>query len=549
MRKSAAVVTAAASVMTVVAAIAPAQAAVTMAPPSGLTATSVTATTMSLDWNPVSGATAYRVQLSTSSRMGSARYLRFTTNHGALSGLVAKKRYYFRVAVISASSGARLSPYTKATYPSAVTKAIAVPSGLRSTSSSTSAVSLSWAAPEGAAIYQLKRSTSASMSGAKYARSTSPAATLAGLAAGRTYYVTVRVIRADASPLTAWAPVVRVTTAPASDPVPVEPTPVPAPTPTTGPVDVRVGSYNLSSVSLDKTSGEQRPWAQRRSAVVANVMSQDVDVLGLQEANQSTYWKPRLVDGDTQPLDLAIGLNKAGGSYALTNPNNYNCQNPVTGYKCVRTDRGASGDNRILYNTKTIEVVRVGAFTYAAQLAGTTDDSMAWAVLRSRSTGSEFLFTDTHLEPRSGTVKQAQWYETLADIAKIKGDLPVVSVGDYNTNKFTAMAATMFPAQKDAGIGDVLNQQYRVNPARGVRAEHLVDAWINSYNHYYRDVTAFSYSTARAKIGNGIDQIFASNALRVKEYQVVVPYNPSTLQVTGVLASDHNMVRATITIP
>ncbi len=465
MRKSAVAVLAAAGIVTAVVAT-PAQAAVTMTTPAGLTAGSLTATTLSLSWKAVTGAGAYRVQLSTSSRMGSATYHRFTTNHGTITGLAAKKRYYFRVAVVSASTGTRLSPYTKATYPSAVTKAVAVPAGLRSTAATASSVALAWNAPEGASLYQVKRSTSSTVSNAAYGRSTTPSMSVAGLAAGRTYYFKVRVIRANASALTSWSPAVTVPTASA----PSAPTPTPdpvGPAPSDGPADVRVGSYNLFSVSLDATKGERKPWRDRRAAIISNIMSQDVDVLGVEEANPSTHWAPQLVDGKTQPEDLVNGLNDAGGSFALTNPYSYNCVNSVTNNKCDYLYRGASNTDRIL----------------------------------------------------------------------------------YNTNKFVTLAEEMFPAQKAAGLGDVLNQEYRVNPARGVRAQHLVNAWVNSYNHFYRNVADFGYSTRRDKIGNGIDQIFATNSLVVKEYGVVTRFNPDTLDVTGTIASDHQMVRATIQIP
>ena len=547
MRKSAVAVLAAAGIVTAVVAT-PAQAAVTMTTPAGLTAGSLTATTLSLSWKAVTGAGAYRVQLSTSSRMGSATYHRFTTNHGTITGLAAKKRYYFRVAVVSASTGTRLSPYTKATYPSAVTKAVAVPAGLRSTAATASSVALAWNAPEGASLYQVKRSTSSTFSNAAYGRSTTPSMSVAGLAAGRTYYFKVRVIRANASALTSWSPAVTVPTASA----PSAPTPTPdpvGPAPSDGPADVRVGSYNLFSVSLDATKGERKPWRDRRAAIISNIMSQDVDVLGVEEANPSTHWAPQLVDGKTQPEDLVNGLNDAGGSFALTNPYSYNCVNSVTNNNCDYLYRGASNTDRILYNTKTLSVVRTGSVLYDAQVPGSNNDYLAYAVLRTRSTGHEFMFTSTHLEPSSGTVKAAQWRESIAAIQRLRGDLPVVSVGDYNTHKFLTLAKEMFPAQKAAGLGDVLNQEYQVNPARGVRAQHLVNAWINSYNHFYRNVADFGYSTRRDKIGNGIDQIFATNSLVVKEYEVVVPFNPTTLQVTGTIASDHNMVRATIRIP
>jgi hypothetical protein len=62
-------------------------------------------------------------------------------------------------------------------------------------------------------------------------------------------------------------------------------------------------------------------------------------------------------------------------------------------------------------------------------------------------------------------------------------------------------------------------------------------------------VAAYGYEDQRYKVGNGIDWIFASNELPVKEWKVVLRFDPDTLQVRGVLPSDHNMVRATVTLP
>ena len=66
-----------------------------------------------------------------------------------------------------------------------------------------------------------------------------------------------------------------------------------------------MASYNVLSVSLDdKASGEQRPWLERRDAVLDGITSQHPDVLGLQEANQSIMFASRLKDGDNQYRDV-----------------------------------------------------------------------------------------------------------------------------------------------------------------------------------------------------------------------------------------------------
>ena len=58
---------------------------------------------------------------------------------------------------------------------------------------------------------------------------------------------------------------------------------------------------------------------------------------------------------------------------------------------------------------------------------------------------------------------------------------------------------------------------------------------------------SWSYEDRHDKIGNNIDYIFASNFLKVPEFKEVVNHNG--LNVTGVFPSDHNMIRATITLP
>lgn len=325
--------------------------------------------------------------------------------------------------------------------------------------------------------------------------------------------------------------------------------PAPASADAATPASLRVASFNIQSVAVDQTDGARRPWRQRRAAVVKNIVGEQVDVIGVQEANPSRYWRSRLVDGATQYLDLRNGLNSAGGHYRLTNTYAFNCVNPRTSYHCQYQYRGASYSDRILYDTDTVELVRAGAIHYTAQHPLEQPRGVAWAVLRSKANGSEFLFTTTHLDPRHLDVREAQWRELIADIDRLRGDLPVVAVGDFNTHKFTPLAASMLPAMKAAGYGDVLNQEYTVNPVAEVRAESVTNAWVNSFNHERRDVATYGYEDRRDKYGNNIDWIFATNALEVQNYKVVLDFDPLTLQVRGVLPSDHNMVRAVLTLP
>jgi endonuclease/exonuclease/phosphatase family metal-dependent hydrolase len=513
----------------------------TTATPSSLRATAATPTSLTVAWNAVSGASAYRVQLSTSSTMSSPTYARFNATSGVVRNLTPKKRYYFRVSALDAS-GTRVSAYTGPTYPSAVTAAVPVPQNVRVTDSGSTSLSLAWTASEGAQVYRVASSKTPDFAVATWTRSYTPAVNLTGLDSDSTYYVKVRVINSDGTVVTLYSTPISTRTDPAST----------IPPSAAGPVDIRVGSFNVVTVSGDTAaSGNRHTWKERRPTVIKQILGEDVDVVGVQEANQSYTFASRLVDGGTQFLDLKNGLNSAGGTYALTNENSYNCVNPTTSYKCVYKDQGASGGDRILYNTSTLELVSQGSYQYQHQNATTptVTYALAYAVLRVKATGAKFLFTTTHLDPPDRTVRVAQWHELINKVNALKGNLPVVNVGDYNTQKFDVICQEMLPAMKSAGYGDVLNQQYAVNPVANPRAQRTINGWVNSNNKWDSNVANYSYSNNRVKTGNNIDWIFATNSLPVKEFKMVTNFDPTSLQVQGIMPSDHNMLRATITLP
>ena len=82
---------------------------------------------------------------------------------------------------------------------------------------------------------------------------------------------------------------------------------------------------------------------------------------------------------------------------------------PASTYKCVYQDRGASGDNRILYNTDTMRLVKQGSVLYQTQTAGKNPRYFVWAVFAEKATGKQFFFTTTHLDPYLISSRKAQW--------------------------------------------------------------------------------------------------------------------------------------------
>lgn len=328
--------------------------------------------------------------------------------------------------------------------------------------------------------------------------------------------------------------------------VPLLSSPAGAATPRT---TVRVASFNISTVSSDsKASGNHRRWKFRRPVVVSQILRRKLDVIGLQEANQSSIYARSLRYGVNQYLDLKGALNAKGGHYALTNRSAYNCLRSTSAQRCHYRNRGASGDNRILYNTRTLSMVHQGSVRFRHQKAGKNTRYLAWAIFRSRHTGRQFFFVDTHLDPYSTSVRKAQWRELIAHIDRLKHSRPVVAVGDFNSSKFDSYTRTFLPAMKRHGYGDVVNQSYRHPLASPRRAQTSSRGWVNSFNAYRRNIRPYAYEDARRKVGNGIDWIFAGNRMLVRHWEVVTNVNPRTLRVRGVMPSDHSMVRATLTI-
>ena len=531
---------AAASLVAVTLVPAPSEAA-WVSTPGHVRAVRTTATTLTLDWAARRSARGYRVQVSRSSGMAHARYYRFPTSRGRVAGLQPQSRYYFRVSVLGSGSR-RVSRYTPRPYPTSMTKAVSAPTRLTVGAATTSSLRLTWKASPGAILYRISTSPSAGFSPVTRLRSAGTSATVRGLASARKYHFRVKAIRLDGTSASRFGSTVTGTTAAEpsqSDPPVVD-----------GPADIRVGSYNVQSVSLDKTDGEQRPWANRRAAVLRTILGEDVDVVGIQEANASSFFADRLIDGTNQFLDIRNGLDAGGQDFELTNAFAANCVNAATTRNCTPQDRGASGSDRILYNVDRISVVSQGGYLYPTQDPGGTPRNLAWAVLKVKRTGDAFLFTSTHLEAHSGSepVRRAQWLQMIALVQSLRADLPVVSVGDYNVQKYAPLAEELLPRMRQANLGDVVGQRYATNPGT-IRPLHMVNGWVNSFNHLDRNVANTSYEDHRDRTGNNIDWIFATNSLVAKEWKVVADFDPSTLRFNGIIASDHNMVRATITLP
>jgi endonuclease/exonuclease/phosphatase family metal-dependent hydrolase len=495
----------------------PASAADTFPAPTGFTSTGATASSLTFDWGTVSGAPLYQLKMSTNSDMTSATYQWFSSSDATVTGLAASTKYYSMVKVVAADHST-LGPYSTKISPttSATPTSFPAPTNLTSTGATATTLSLDWSTVSGAPLYQVKMSTSSTMTNPTYQWFSSSDGIATGLTANTTYYVMVKVVSAAHDTLGPYSSKVSAKT---------------TVTPPAGGSDLHVGTFNISGSNNDpKATGDQKIWSQRKPVVVQQVIGEDIDVLGTQEAFWSTG--DSLPSGTDQFTDLRNGLNAAGEPFEVTN-----------------TNRSVGKGTRILYNTDTVTKLTSGEFKYVNQVSGKTDRYLAWATFEHKASGKKFFFADTHLSPDSSTVKKKEWQELVTKVTSLNSSsLPVVVSGDFNTSKFGDAAKDMLPAMKTAGFGDVMNQEYTINPPRSPRAEATTNQWVNSFNDWRRDVSLYSYADRHDKVGNGIDWIFATNALRVKKWKVVIDFNASTLMINGTIPSDHNMISSVITL-
>lgn len=491
--------------------------------PGNLRAVDQGPTSLALDWNSVEGAPLYRVQYSTSSSMSGAKYASFSSSDGVLTGLKKTTTYWFRVAVVEAGNGAKLSDYTAKPYPSAKTVngpsypggyAYPVPANLRSTAQTATTADLDWDDVSGIGHYRVQYSTSSSMSGAKYATFTESNGRLEGLKASTRYYIRVAAVSASGAKLSDYT----------QKTYPSVTTKAP-----TAANDVKVGSFNIADVSGDaRLRNAQQTWAERRGAVADDITGADLEVVGLQEASPYSSYRSQTPGGANQQESLLSALRESDDAWRLI-------------------PREVTSSSTIAYRSDRFNLEDSGFVLYDEQSG--SNRYLAWAILEVKETGKEFLVTSTHLNSTSESIRESQWKQLITEVNALQGNRPVIAVGDFNTTKFKDLAKTMFPAMKNAGFGDVLNQEYQVNPPRNPRAETIVNGYFNSFNDFKRDLDGDSkcYCTAQSKVGNVLDQIFATNSLRVKRYEQVLDVD-AKFDLVGVIPSDHQLVTATIVV-
>ncbi|MFT4294800.1 MAG: endonuclease/exonuclease/phosphatase family protein [Micropruina sp.] len=325
-------------------------------------------------------------------------------------------------------------------------------------------------------------------------------------------------------------------------PAAISPTPAmakakakPKPKPKPSSPALRVASYNI----LCSTCGGPS-WSSRRTAVASTIKNQKPDVVGIQEASQGKLPGKQV----SQYSEL---LSTLGSPYRAANSNGYNCERVTTPSKCVYKDQGASQGTRIIYNSSTVTLLAQGSRKLTSA-SGAGDRYVAWARFQQRSSGKKFLFVNAHLEHRKSDyyyeLRKTQTRQVLDTLKQHRDSLPVVMVGDWNSDKWAKPSNAPSDLILGAGFVDPLGHVYRSKAiGKNATVEKRIRTNYWSVNHLKREAQHYPEGTN----GVNIDQIYVS-PMRVSEFEVVVKLDKKG-RFVGTIPSDHNMLRATVHLP
>ena len=428
------------------------------------------------------------------------------------------------------------------------------PRGLSATADQTS-LSVRWHRVRKAPGYRVRWSVRRSMARSHRLAAAGHRARLSGLAPDTRYFVQVAVAARHGRGrlLSPWSRTLARRTLPPPCPTQGDlgdPTPV---VPTGKSADLRTATFNIRTINLDSADHPEQRWRSRADRVASlllgaatssNAATAPPDVIALQEANQS--YREYSARCTNQMIDLRNRLNAAGGHR----------------YEATSLNPSSSVGTRILFDTTRLRLERAGSLLLAS--AATTHPHLAWAVFQARDSGQRFFFGSIHLVPNetadSNAVRDAEWdrlIAVLADPALTQG-LPVVLGGDFNSSRSgsgsNTGAFTHLPQMATAGVPDLLlgNNPKYADP--DLKVADAQPASINANCMSHNGFLVAQRCSEPTLVGQQIDYLFGSKELTVKSWEQVLDVDPpanvdAPHSWLGTIPSDHNLIRATVTLP
>ena len=178
----------------------------TLSAPSGLTTTAASSSSVTVSWNPVSGAAEYYVYASEYSSSSTASLVDITlSTFTTVTDLEADTKYYFWV---KACKGTTTSDYSFSVYTTTKvsTPTLSAPTGLKASNQLENGINsdfitrLEWDAVDGATSYRVYQNTTTSTTYASYVCTTTSTSTIIkGLKFGQKYFFWVVAVNGTTS--------------------------------------------------------------------------------------------------------------------------------------------------------------------------------------------------------------------------------------------------------------------------------------------------------------------------------------------------------------
>ncbi|MGC3994463.1 MAG: hypothetical protein QM779_10210 [Propionicimonas sp.] len=318
-----------------------------------------------------------------------------------------------------------------------------------------------------------------------------------------------------------------------------------------------VATFNVrcANCSAKSNNSREKSWAVRSDVVVRQILGEKVDVIGVQEASPGLLHGSAYGDYDGKSqFENLVGL--LGSPYKVTNDVRYNCTRTGTTFtRCGGfQDRGASQDSRIIYNSNRLTLLDSGSLRLDSRAIGNGSARyMTWAKFTDQNTGKKFIFATAHFEPGVSKSKSAvrvkQVKKATAELADVNtSGLPIIWGSDLASSKLTHVGNKSYDAFIANGFVDPLGNSYKAKtiPASAeLTASTAVNEEYFTLNKFNKAPT--TYEGRGYKLGAHLDYILTKGDVETTAWKEVINLDSSG-DFAGVIPSDHNMVRATVTL-
>ncbi len=274
------------------------------------------------------------------------------------------------------------------------------------------------------------------------------------------------------------------------------------------PFDVSVMTYNLCGQDKCRDSSGIQTWSKRKALAGSIVRGSGADIVSTQESG----------DKDTNFITELPGFKRAA-------------------YKSAKS---------LFYRSSRFTMTRTGSITLDSQ----RKRYAVWAQLRDRTTLTSYFVVDPHLEPFKGKarddIRAIQMRVLLKSVDTLNSaHLPVVFAGDFNSNKNNATYSGGYDAVHiafdKAGIPD--SYDIAIAAGRDPKPLAIYSQW-NSANQGRVQPPAMN--------SDHVDHIYLDPRITVREWRTMPRFRRDSdgdLMYRTPFASDHNPVRALLTIP